>query len=181
MSEHGVLKRALLVYRAAGDSLIAGRPADRGAIHSCASVIHDYIEGFHEQIEEAHVFPPLMSGSLAPTVLTLFNQHGRGRQITAQILDIATNPARDADLVTAMAAFVRMYEPHEAREDTVIFPALRAAISDQQLADLAHTIAQQQTARFSADAFTDVVNRVAAAEQALGIADLATFTPPAPA
>jgi non-homologous end joining protein Ku len=80
-----------------------------------------------------------------------------------------------------MAAFVRMYEPHEAREDTVIFPALRAAISDQQLADLAHTIAQQQTARFSADAFTDVVNRVAAAEQALGIADLATFTPPAPA
>jgi hypothetical protein len=34
-----------------------------------------------------------------------------------------------------MQAFVRMYEPHEAREDTVIFPAFRRVVPAAELAD----------------------------------------------
>ena len=35
-----------------------------------------------------------------------------------------------------MQAFVPMYEPHEAREDTVIFPAFRRVVPAAKLADL---------------------------------------------
>ena len=35
-----------------------------------------------------------------------------------------------------MQAFVRMYEPHEAREDTVVYPAFRAVVSATEIAEL---------------------------------------------
>ena len=46
-------------------------------------------------------------------------------------------PMAAADRVAnAMAAFVRMYEPHEAREDTVVYPAFRALLKPTEIADL---------------------------------------------
>ena len=38
------------------------------------------------------------------------------------------SPGTSARLVAAMQAFVRMYEPREAREGTVIFPAFRRVV-----------------------------------------------------
>ena len=39
-----------------------------------------------------------------------------------------------------MQAFVRMYEPHEAREDTVISPAFRQVVPAAELASLGRRI-----------------------------------------
>lgn len=77
-----------------------------------------------------------------------------------------------------MGAFVRMYEPHEAREDTVVYPAYRALLTPAEIADLGARFADLQTEQFGGDGFTAMVGRVAAIEQALGIYDLAQFTPP---
>jgi hypothetical protein len=76
-----------------------------------------------------------------------------------------------------MAAFVRMYEPHEAREDTVIFPAFRQAIPAQELADLGKHFADLERQQFGHDEFGPMVARVAGIEQHLGIYDLGQFTP----
>jgi hypothetical protein len=35
-----------------------------------------------------------------------------------------------------MRQFIRMYEPHEAREDTVLFPAIRSIVSKHEFAAL---------------------------------------------
>ena len=48
----------------------------------------------------------------------------------------------------AITAFVRMYEPHEAREDTVVFPAFRALLSADELDELASTFAELQRSQF---------------------------------
>ena len=40
-----------------------------------------------------------------------------------------------------MQAFDRMYEPHEAREDTVVFPAFRQIVPAGELAGLAGALA----------------------------------------
>jgi metallophosphoesterase superfamily enzyme len=77
----------------------------------------------------------------------------------------------------ALAAFVRMYEPHEAREDTVVFPAFRALLTADELNDLSATFADLQIGQFGPDAFRGTVDRVAAIEQGLGIYDLDQFTP----
>ncbi len=86
--------------------------------------------------------------------------------------------AGSAALVTvAMASFVRMYEPHEAREDTVIFPAFRSLLSAAEAAEVSERFASLEREQFAGPGFTAMVSRVAAIEQALGIYDLAQFTP----
>lgn len=182
MREHGVLKRILLAYRNVLDRQAANRPVPAAAVHDGATIIHDYIEGFHEGLEEAYVFPPLRRvGQLVETVDTLLVQHARGRRLTQRVLDTTSattlTPAAGAQLGSDLAAFLRMYEPHEAREDTVVFPALRQLLSASELRSLADTFDAEEDKQFGPDAFTDMVDRVTGIEKTLGIHDLSQFTP----
>lgn len=76
-----------------------------------------------------------------------------------------------------MQAFVRMYEPHEARENTVIFPAFRRVVPAAELAGLGQHFADLERQQFGRDQFGVMVARVARIEQNLGIYDLNQFTP----
>jgi hemerythrin-like domain-containing protein len=184
MTEHGLLIRILLIYRHLQASQASGQPIPANHAHDSALIVHDYIEAFHEELEEAYVFRRLLqAGQLKPTVSTLLLQHARGREITQLILaesgGSGSVPAPAADRVAGgMAAFVRMYEPHEAREDTVVYPAFRALLTPAEIADLGERFAHLQTEQFGTDGFAAMVARVAAIEQALGIYDLGQFTPP---
>jgi hypothetical protein len=73
-----------------------------------------------------------------------------------------------------------MYLPHEAREDTVIYPAYRSLLSPSELHAIATTVADDQIGQFGADGYAATVERVSSIEEALGIANLAQFTPPPP-
>jgi hemerythrin-like domain-containing protein len=183
MREHGVLKRVLLCYREMIARAQAGGPLNAQDLHDAALIIHDYIEGFHEGLEEGYVFPRLVkAGQLTGTVTTLLVQHARGRVITQFLLSEATaknagNPGTRARLAAAMQAFDRMYEPHEAREDTVVFPAFRQLLPASELTDLGQLFEDLEHQQFGTDEFTAMVTRVAGIEQNLGIYDLAQFTP----
>lgn len=56
MTEHGLLIRILLIYRHLTTGQAAGQPVPAGHAHDSALIIHDYIEAFHEELEEAYVF-----------------------------------------------------------------------------------------------------------------------------
>jgi hemerythrin-like domain-containing protein len=184
MTEHGLLTRILLIYRHLLALRASERPVPAGHVHDSALIIHDYIEAFHEELEEAYVFQRLMqAGQLKPTVSTLLLQHARGRELTQLILAASGGsgplpPATADQAASAMTAFVRMYEPHEAREDTVVYPAFRALLKPGEIADLGERFADLQTEQFGSDGFAAMLGRVAAIEQGLGIYDLAQFTPP---
>jgi hemerythrin-like domain-containing protein len=184
MREHGVLKRVLLVYRAASEHISGGQALPVTAVVRGATLIRDYIEGFHESLEEQYVFPRLLAAKVeVPTVNTLLEQHGRGRTITERVLALTTGkstvPVDDLRILQAdLDSFVRMYEPHEAREDTIVFPALRALLSADALHDLGARFTEIERRQFGGDAFARVVDEVAAIEALIGIADLAQFTPP---
>ena len=188
MREHGVLKRVLLCYRAMTSQVQAGHPLTAAHVQDAALIIHDFIEGFHEGLEEGYVFPRLrQAGQITGTVSTLLVQHARGRVITqyllAQAAPVTTGPGgtlsadTSAKVSGAMQAFVRMYEPHEAREDTVIFPAFRKIVPAREFADLGQHFADLEHQQFGGDEFTAMVGRITAIEQALGIYDLNQFTP----
>jgi hemerythrin-like domain-containing protein len=183
MREHGVLKRVLLCYREMTGRIQDGRPPDAQDLHDAALIIHDYIEGFHEGLEEGYVFPRLVrAGRLTSTVTTLLVQHARGRVITQFLLSQATaqgvaRAGTRTRLAAAMQAFDRMYEPHEAREDTVVFPAFRQIVPAGELADLGQQFADLERQQFGTDEFAAMVARVAGIEQNLGIYDLDQFTP----
>ena len=183
MYEHGVLKRVLLVYQEALGRLGTDLALAAAAIQRGAQIIHDYIEGFHEALEEGYVFPTLLAArTLQSTVDTLLTQHARGRLITQLLLADASPPRLDSTsrrqaVISATTAFVRMYQPHEAREDTVVFPAFRTALGPTRLQHIGQVFLDLQDRQFGPHGFARTVDEVAAIEQDLGINDLTQFTP----
>ena len=182
MREHGVLKRVLMAY----DEVLArihakvAFPAD--ALLKAADSIRAFIEDYHEKLEEEHLFPRFRKqGKLVELVDTLDAQHKAGRRLTDRIVTIARHGAKagaDQDeLAAALRAFVRMYAPHEAREDTVLFPAFRALVSKQEYAALGEDFEEKEHQLFGREGFEGVVERVAAIEKELGIYELSQFTP----
>ena len=182
MREHGVLKRILLIYREGMRRLQADDEAPLQALNASAGIIRSFIENYHEHLEEQYVFPKLeQANKLADTTAVLRTQHQRGRTLTDRMLAATTaaaapdKPAREA-LVQDMAAFIRMYEPHEAREDTVVFPALRDVLPAKQFRDMADIFEDEEHRRFGQAGFEGVVDKVADIEKSLGIYDLSQFT-----
>lgn len=70
-----------------------------------------------------------------------------------------------------------MYEPPEAWEDTVIYPAMRASTSQRELDLLAERFADLEQAQYGDAALQQFLDRVTGTEEQLGIGDLALFTP----
>ena len=77
-----------------------------------------------------------------------------------------------------MDTMVLMYEEHTAREDTVLFPAWKEALSTRQYDDLNDKFEEIEHRTFGKDGFEDAVKKIADIETRLGIADLAQFTAP---
>lgn len=185
MREHGVIRRVLVVYR-----LCAGRlrskpatvPLD--ALQRAANVMRTFAEEYHEkQLEEAHLFPAVVrAGSAAAKEIdTLLTQHQRGREITAYILQATQRPiAKEADaLARTLEAFALMYEEHAAREDTIVFPAWKQALSKKQLDEMGELFEDIEHKTFGKDGFDDAVTQIAAIEKAFAL-DPAALTAPAP-
>ncbi len=183
MREHGVLKRVLLIYREGIHRVEAGAEVPVQALNAGAAIIRSFIEDYHEQLEEKHVFPKLeQAGKLADVTAVLRTQHARGRVLTDRV-SAATSAAPALDqanrgaLVQDMSAFIRMYEPHEAREDTVVFPALRQVMPAKEFRDMADIFEDEEHRWFGQAGFDGVVDKVADIEKSLGIYDLSQFTP----
>ncbi|WP_233515292.1 hemerythrin domain-containing protein [Marinitenerispora sediminis] len=185
MQEHGVLKRVLLVYREVIRRIDIGDQVPAQELHRSAQIIRRFIEEHHEELEEQYVFPRLReAGRLVRTVDVLVTQHDRGREITRRILDMTGDGTTSyrldpGGLRKDMAAFIRMYEPHEAREDTVVFPALREVVSAKEFNELGDIFEEEEHRRFGANGFKDMVEEVAGIEKSLGIYELSQFTPKA--
>jgi len=187
MREHGVLKRVLLIYREGIRRLETLEPFPAEALNAGAGIIRSFIEDYHEQLEERYVFPRLQQAgkrvdqTVISTLGVLSTQHQHGRVVTDRVLAgtaasaPSDRPAREA-LAQAMSAFIRMYEPHEAREDTVIFPALRDVVPANELRDMAETFEDEEHRRFGQAGFQGVVGHVADIEKRLGIFELSQFT-----
>jgi hemerythrin-like domain-containing protein len=183
MREHGVLKRVLLIYREGIRRLQASEQLPADALNAGAAIIRSFIEDYHEQLEEQHVFPKLeQAGKLTDVTSVLRTQHARGRVLTERVV-AATGAATALDqvkreaLLQDMSAFIRMYEPHEAREDTVVFPTLRQVVPAKEFRDMAEIFEDEEHRRFGQAGFEGVVDKVADIEKSLGIYDLSQFTP----
>src|SRR5438552_2263416 len=67
--------------------------------------------------------------------------------------------------------------PHEAREDTVLFPAFRKIVSPHEFDSLGEDFEKKEDELFGDDGFEKMVDKVASIEKRFGIYDLAQFTP----
>ena len=184
MREHGVLKRALLVYGECASRLESGKEFPPVAVTGTANLIRKFIEDYHEKLEEEYLFPRLRgAGKLVDLVGVLEAQHKAGRRVTQQILTSAKasgllrNESAKKDLAKQIRAFIRMYEPPEAREDTVPFPAFREIVPKNEFDSLGEHFEKREHELFGEDGFQKIVEEVAGLEKTIGIYDLSQFTP----
>ena len=182
MREHGVLDRLLLVYEAGIRKFASNEDFDPAVIVSSAEIVRDFIENYHEKSEEEAVFPRFKkAGKMVPLVDTLLAQHQAGRRVTQAILQFAPGSRKDGDdrkrLVSSIQAFIAMYRPHAAREDTDLFPQLRSLVSAHEYDAMAEDFEKKEHKLFGEDGFEMMARRVAGLEQQIGINDLAQFTP----
>jgi len=177
MREHGVLNRILLIYDEAIRHIGAHRDFDPAALGKAAGLIQKFIEDYHEKLEENHLFPRFeKAGKLVDLVKTLRSQHAAGRVLTGRIL-AATQPADLPGIRSDLVAFVRMYRPHEAREDTVLFPALHSIVSKHEYDALGEEFDRIEEKTFGGDGFDMAVDQVTELEKQLGLYELSQFTP----
>lgn len=187
MREHGVLRRALLVYRESAAALRGdASQINPVALNKAAQLFRRFGEDYHERdLEETYIFPEIrkMRTSVAHYADILLAQHDRGRAITAYILDVTGKGKLPADvepLSAALEGFALMYENHAAREDTVVFPAWRKALSKQRLHELSEKFDEIEHQQFGNEGFDDAVRQISEVERLLGFDDLARFAAPPP-
>jgi len=183
MREHGVLNRILLIYDTCKLHLINGEVFPMDALHNSATIISDFVEGYHEKLEEDFLFPRFLKQNyLAPLIQVLSIQHAAGRGLTGQIIQLTnsntlSDPEDGRKLVQLLDGFNTMYRPHEAREDTVLFPAIRRIIPEREYFEMGEDFENKEHELFGEEGFESVVGKVADLEKQLGIYELSEFTP----
>ena len=151
MREHGILKRVLVIYDEVIRRIEAKQDFPRQTVVGSVGIIRKFIEDYHQKLEEEHVFPlfrqyygrqdvlRLYAQKLLDLVNILHEQHQAGRQLTDRILSTLKSLKTSDDrqkLARDLRAYIRMYTPHEAREDSVLFPALHVIITRQEYKSL---------------------------------------------
>ena len=183
MREHGVLKRVLLVYGEAIRRIETNEDLPPETVMDSAKIIRNFIEDYHEKLEEDFLFPRFKkAGKLVDLVNVLLQQHQGGRNVTDITMQFATDQAlKNSDdrrkLADSLRQFIRMYNPHEAREDTILFPEFRKIVSKNEYSSLGEDFEKKDHELFGEDGFERMVDKVAGIEKKLGIYDLAQFTP----
>lgn len=188
MREHGVIRRALLVYAESVPKFRQNVSAiDATALYQTAQLFRSFGEDYHERIlEEQHIFPRVrkQGAQLQRYADVLTQQHQRGREITDYILAVTKSGKISSlhaePLAKVFEGFVRMYENHAAREDTIIFPAWKTNFTDKQLDEISDQFEDIEHKMFGKDGFEDAEKKISKIEGMLGLEDLAQFTPPAP-
>jgi hemerythrin-like domain-containing protein len=184
MREHGVLRRVLLIYGEVLRRMEAREVFPTPSLVDAATVIRNFVEDYHEKLEEDYLFPRFeKANKLMDLVAILRVQHERGRGLTDITMALANeralnNPVDRARLGDSLRLFIRMYNPHAAREDTVLFPAFHGIVSPHEFDALGDEFEKKENQLFGQEGFERMVDKVAGIEKTLNIYDLAQFTPP---
>lgn len=183
MREHGLLNRILLIY----DEIIQRIEHDKhyplNALTGALEIIKTFIEGYHEKLEEVYLFPLFEQHKVkVQLVKTLRTQHNKGRELTAKLLAVATpeqynTPTNKKKIKALLQKFIAMYRPHEAREDTELFPLVRSLITEKEFEQLSDKFEEFEHVLFGEKGFEMMLAKVVTIEKELGIYALEQFTP----
>jgi hemerythrin-like domain-containing protein len=177
MREHGVLRRVMFLYDDAAQRLESGANAPLDALASAAGIVRKVIEDYHEKLEETFVFPRLTKAKkLTGLTATLRRQHEAGRTVTAGIVKLC-HGGDGKELARLLRSFNRMYRPHAAREDTVLFPAFHDLLGEKAYRELGEQFEDEEKKKLGNEGFEGAVAQIAKLEEQFGLADLDQFTP----
>jgi hemerythrin-like domain-containing protein len=184
MREHGALRRLLWVYVDYVENLTA-KSTPTAPLARAAAIVRSFVENYHEKLEEEFIFPRCRQADvLTEMVAILQTQHDVGRAITDRIIYLANRPKLSQQerrqLRHYLIQYVVMYQPHAAREETVVFPTLHYLVGAHEYEELGEVFEQRETELFGPNGFEKTIADIAAIEKELDLFDLRRYTPPAP-
>jgi hemerythrin-like domain-containing protein len=177
MREHGVLRRVMFLYDDAARRLESGEKPPLDALAAGAGIVRHVIEEYHEKLEEKFIFPRMEKAKkLAELTAILRRQHLAGRTVTANIVKLCDGSDAKG-LAQLLRAFNRMYRPHAAREDTLLFPAFHDLVGEKVYDELGEMFEDEEKKQLGKQGFEGAVAQVGKLEEQFGLADLNQFTP----
>ncbi|HSC25475.1 MAG TPA: hemerythrin domain-containing protein [Candidatus Babeliales bacterium] len=183
MREHGLLNRILLIYEEIVKRIDNNTNFSIIVLNNAVEIIRSFIENYHEKLEEDYIFPLFEKHKKEiKLVKTLKAQHNKGREITAQLqkLSIENKPLDQKTrklIKNLLQKFIRMYRPHEAREDTVLFPQVRSLMTESEFKNMSKIFEDREHELFGEDGFELMIKKVEDIEKDLDIYRLEQFTP----
>lgn len=175
MREHGILNRILLIYQAVVDKIKHKQEYPLLALEQSVEIIQLFIEGHHERMEEDYIFPLFEKHKKKLAMIaTLKQQHIQGREITASIQSILqSDKAHDHTIQLKikhlLEQFIDIYRPHEAREDTEIFPLVRSFLTEKEFEELSEKFEQFEHQLFGEHGLENIMKKIHAIEKDLNI------------
>ena len=183
MREHGVLNRLMLIYQELARRIDNNEAFPFHTIGQTARIMKDFIENFHENLEEDYIFPHFEKANKhVELVRILRDQHNAGRNLTDYILSHSSETILIDEIQRMLVAdymrlFIRMFRPHEAREDTILFPAFRSLVSEASYKKLGKLFEEREEKLFGKQGFQYIIEQVSKIEKELDIYNLSQFTP----
>ena len=115
-------------------------------------------------------------------VKVLREQHQAGRRLTDLIREGAASRTlndknKGKGLGESILLFIKMYRPHKAWEDTVLFPSIHSLFSPEEFDKLGDQFEDREKALFGENGFARIVSEVAELERKLNLFGLSRFTP----
>ena len=96
--------------------------------------------------------------------------------MTASILKLCDG-SDGKQLAEQLRVFNRMYRPHAAREDTLLFPAFHDLLGEKAYKELGDQFEDEEKKQLGNEGFEGAVAQVARLEEQFGFTDLDQFTP----
>jgi hemerythrin-like domain-containing protein len=192
MRENGILRRVLVMYDEVIRRIDSKQEFPLQTAMDATKIVRNFVQDYHEKLEEDHIFPlfrtyyrrqdvlRLYAQKLMDLVDILHDQHQAGRRVTDRILSTLQSLKTADDrhkLAQDLRALSRMYTPHAAREDTVLFPALHVIVTQKEYEALGAKFDEIEQKTFGGDGFEIYLDQVTAFEKYLGVYNLVQFTP----
>ncbi len=183
MREHGVLRRVLMIFDTIAARVQGSADFPPATLSGATKIIRTFIQDYHEKDEERALFPRFeKAGKLLELVRVLFEQHQAGRRVITALegqttADNLKSLAGREKVRGLLLSFNRMYRPHAAWEDTVLYPAFRTVITPREFIELGDKFEEREQKLFGKNGFDKVVAEVAGLEKELNLYNLSQFTP----
>ena len=177
MREHGILNRIMLIYEEVLYKIEHKISFDLQLVFDSAKIIKEFIEEYHEPLEEKYIFAFLLERQMyVELIAELTKQHRLSKLITNKIF-MYINSADLVKLSKYIKMFLYMYRAHESREDTVIFNQFRKIAGSKIMESYGEKFEESEHELFGPGGYENILSKVTDIEIKIGIHNLQTYTP----
>lgn len=183
MKEHGIIMRILAIYDRVVSDEASGKALNVSAINRTTIICRDYIGKHHDACEERYIFPRFREANYIVEIINeLHNQHVAALLITKQ-MSLLSSAGGSLDknstrkLTDYCTAISRMYRPHMAWEQTIVFPTFYDIVSMEYVRDIQKEMEAEEQQILGDTGFRGLVGRLSEIEKEVGTYDLRNYTP----